>query len=93
MGVRYTITLHPLVVAEDIPRLDASWRVIVRDAIREKLCTHPEVFGKPLRQQLKGCRTLRVGDYRVVYWIDRKIIRILAIIHRSAGYTEIEKRL
>lgn len=93
MEVRYSLTLHPLVTARDIPRLDTFWRQTVRDAIREKLRTSPEIYGKSLRHTLKGCRTLRVGDYRVVFRIDRRVVRIIAIIHRSEGYKGLERRL
>ena len=93
MEIRYSITLHPAVVSEDIPRLDASWRRAIRDVVREKLSTRPDLYGKPLRQDLKGCRTLRVGDYRVVFQIQGSMVRIIAIIHRSSEYKNIHKRL
>ena len=93
MGVKYSITLHPLVTALDIPALDAFWRRTVRDAIREKLQMNPGVFGKPLRRTLKGCRTLRVGDYRVVFQIRSRTIHVVAIIHRSSNYEGIARRL
>ena len=93
MEVRYSITLHPLVINEDIPRLDTFWRHEIRDAVRAKLTTKPELYGKPLRQSLKGHRSLRVGDYRVVYRIERKVVRIIAIFHRSDKYKGIEKRI
>lgn len=93
MEVGYSITLHPLVTSYDIPRLDAIRRHEVRDAIRSKLTTQPTLFGKPLRQSLKGCRSLRVGDYRVVYRIEKSIIRVIAIVHRSSNYKGVEKRI
>ena len=93
MEVRHGITLHLDVIKRDIPRLDTLWRQTVRNAIREKLTTRPEVHGKPLRQSLKGCRTFRVGDYRVVFQIQQKTVHILAIIHRSSNYAGVEKRL
>ena len=93
MEIDYSLSHHPLVIKEDIPRLDQFWRHEIRDAVRTKLLTQPELFGKPLRRTLKGCRTLRVGDYRVVYRIERRIIRIIAIIHRSGKYKGIEKRI
>jgi mRNA interferase RelE/StbE len=93
MEIRYSITLHPLVTSLDIPRLDAFWRHAIRDVIREKLTSHPEIFGKPLRRTLKGCRTLRVENYRVVFQIQKKTIHVIAIIHRSTKYKGIEKRV
>jgi len=93
MEIGYSIILHHLVTKEDIPRLDQFWRQEIRDTIRTKLTTEPDLFGKPLRQSLSGHRSLRVGDYRVVYRIEKQIIRILAIIHRSHGYGGLEERI
>ena len=93
MEVRYSITLHPLVTKQDIPRLDTFWRQEVRDVIRAKLTVDPEFFGKPLRNTLKGWRSLRVGDYRVVFRIEKKHIYVLAIIHRADVSKEVEKRI
>lgn len=89
---RYAVTYHRLVPG-DIKKLDASWQTEVREAIEAKLTVQPEVFGKPLRQSLKNCRTLRVGDYRVIFQITGSTVRIIAIIHRSREYAGIEKRL
>jgi len=93
MEIRYRIELHPNVVKFDLPRIDAAWRRIIRDSIREKLGTEPEFYGKPLRQNLRGCRSLRVGDYRAVFQIQGAVVRIIAIIHRSAEYKGIFGRL
>ena len=93
MGVRYSVTLHPLVTTHDIPRLDTFWRHTVRDAIRVKLRANPEIYGKPLRRALKGCRTLRVADYRIVFQIRSTTVHIVAIIHRSTNYHGVGKRL
>jgi len=93
MGVtHYAIILHPAVVTEDLPRLDASWRKTIRDTVREKLATTPELYGRPLRKNLKGCWKLRVGDYRVVFRIQGKKVIVLAILHHSVVYEQAEKR-
>ncbi|KKW35764.1 hypothetical protein A2852_00510 [Candidatus Adlerbacteria bacterium RIFCSPHIGHO2_01_FULL_54_23] len=93
MEIRYSITLHLAVISKDIPRLDTFWRHTIRDAIREKLKTKPELYGKPLRQTLKSCRTLRIGDYRVVFKIQDITVYIVGIVHRRAKYEGIEKRI
>lgn len=90
--MKYSLLLHPLVTSHDIPRLDTVWQHIVRDAVREKLVTNPKLYGKPLQHSLKGCRALRVGDYRVVYQIDASVVKIVAIIHRSQNYKGIDGR-
>ncbi len=93
MEVGYVLVLHYLVIKEDIPRLDSPLRKQIRDVVRARLTTNPEVFGKPLQQDLRGCRRLRVGDYRVVFQIKRKEVHILAIVHRSSNYKDIKKRI
>lgn len=91
--MKFDVRYHQLVVKEDIPKLSSSWREKIRSAIEEKLTTHPELFGKPLRRSLKGYRKLRVGDYRVVYRIESSAVKIFVIQHRSAVYRAVEKRV
>jgi mRNA interferase RelE/StbE len=92
MEIRYSLELHSKVIKDDLPRIDTSWRATIRDAVREKLQTEPEFYGKPLRQHLKGCWKLRVGDYRIVFRIQGRKVFILAILHRSVVYGEMKKR-
>lgn len=82
----YTVQYHPLVVRQDIPKLDAMMRRRIKRAIEQKLTTNPETFGAPLRRSLRGYRKLRIGDYRVVYRITGATVYILAIMHRSIVY-------
>ena len=93
MEVGYTISLHVAVLKEDLPRLDTYWRKEIRNVIRAKLATSPELYGLPLRHTLKGCRKLRVGDYRGIYQIHKKTVHIIIIGHRSEVYKDILKRL
>ncbi len=93
MAVAFTIQYHPDVAHKDIPTLTAVWKGHIRIAIEEKLATAPEMFGKPLRQSLRGYRKLRVGDYRVVFRIDSTIVRIVAILHRSVVYKDAARRM
>ncbi len=92
MEVIYEIKYHPLVVSEDIPKLGGSDRQRIKVAIEQKLTSHPDLFGVPLRQSLKGHRKLRVGDYRVVFRIEGNQIVIITIWHRSDVYVRAEKR-
>jgi hypothetical protein len=43
----YEITYHPLVVRDGIPKLAAAWRTKIRRAIKDRLITHPDLYGKP----------------------------------------------
>jgi mRNA interferase RelE/StbE len=85
----YEIEYHELVVREDIPRLGKKEKDRVRKSIESKLVSAPETFGKPLRRSLKGYRSLRVGDFRVVFKIVGKVVKVLAIKHRSKVYEEV----
>ena len=87
----FKIHYHEAVVGEDIPKLSREWKNTIRKAIEEKLTSNPEIFGKPLRQSLKGYRKLRVGDYRIVFHIQKNIIKVFAIQHRSVIYKMLQK--
>ena len=89
----YEIRYHYLVVKEDLPKLSKDYKLRIKSAIERKLTTRPDIFGKPLRKSLKGYRKLRVGNYRIVFRAEARVIFILLIEHRSVVYKEIFKRL
>ncbi len=88
----YEIVYHEAVVKEDIKKLSGTAKKRIRLAIENKLIKEPDLFGLPLRRSLKGYRKLRVGSYRVIFRIEKKLVKIFAIEHRSVVYKEIEKR-
>ena len=92
MAIRFTVVYQLAVTQEDIPRVAEVWREKIKSAIIEKLTTHPDMYGKPLRRSLRGYRKLRVGDYRVVFRIDMAFVKIFAIAHRSVVYKVMEQR-
>ena len=92
MAMSFLVQYHELVVREDIPKLSNEWKDRIRTFIEEKLTTHPEVFGKPLRRSLKNYRKLRVGEYRVIFRIEHTTVKIFVIQHRSVVYKIAEKR-
>ena len=52
------------------------------------LVENPQLVGKPLRHELEGLYSARVGPYRILYEID-DVVRIVAVIriaHRSDIY-------
>lgn len=89
----FEIIYHHLVVSKDIPRLSTIWKEKIKRAIEERLMTQPDLYGKPLRRSLKGYRKLRVGDYRVIFRIEKNIVKIFMIQHRSVIFDEIDKRI
>ena len=90
--MKFVLRYQQDVVKIDIPALPKKERGRIQKAIEEKLVVHPEIFGKPLRRSLKGYRKLRVGDYRIIFRIEDRVVKIFAIGHRSVVYEEYGKR-
>lgn len=80
-------------VKTDKAKLDEKMKERVKTALETRLTTAPHQYGEPLRKNLKGYWKLRVGDYRVVFKIEKKEVWIFGIIHRKEVYKEITKRL
>lgn len=87
----YKITYHQR-IPEDLECISTAQKKIIKKAIEEKLSADPQFFGKPLQFSLKGLRSLRVGNYRVVFQIIDEEIFIVLIEHRSTVYKSIKKR-
>jgi mRNA interferase RelE/StbE len=84
----YTVEYLSSVLIDDIPLLPKMAKIQIKRAIEERLTKGPVEFGKPLQFSLKGCRRLRVGDYRIIYKIEEasKIVLILKIGNRKEVY-------
>ncbi len=80
------ILYHEQVAKRDFPRLPKSVRRRIFAAVENKIMTAPFDFGKPLRSPLGNFRSLRVGDYRIVYAIEKSRVIILAVGHRKNIY-------
>ncbi|MEK7556189.1 MAG: type II toxin-antitoxin system RelE/ParE family toxin [Patescibacteria group bacterium] len=93
MGITYRVVCHEQVIARDIPLLSREWRGKIKSAIETKLVSRPEVFGIPLRNTLKGYRKLRVGNYRIIFRIESKTIKIFVVGHRRSVYHTSNKRM
>ncbi|MBU0496152.1 MAG: type II toxin-antitoxin system RelE/ParE family toxin [Chloroflexi bacterium] len=75
---------------EDLGCLD---RAIAQRIIRkiEWLAEHPGILRAPLRhlpENLKGLHKYRVGDYRVLLWVDHeaKVLTLYGVRHRREIY-------
>jgi mRNA interferase RelE/StbE len=88
----YRIIYHPKVVKEDISKLDQKTKNRIKKSIESKLLEHPELYSNQLRNTLSNYRKLRVGDYRVIFKIMKKEIRILIIGHRKDVYKVVLNR-
>ncbi len=80
-------------ILDDLKQISAPIKKDIKKAIEEKLTTAPEFFGKPLQFSLKGLRSMRVGDYRVIFALSKGVVQIVLISHRSVAYKDIEKRM
>lgn len=82
--------LYKKSVVKDLRRISADSQYIIRRAIEEKLGNDPLRFGTPLRRNLKGLMKLRVGEYRVIYSIERTsvVVYVIKIGHRKDVYED-----
>ncbi|MFH1177474.1 MAG: type II toxin-antitoxin system RelE/ParE family toxin [Acidobacteriota bacterium] len=81
--------LYTASAARAIRSLDRRVQRRVRAAV-EKLQAEPE-RGKPLQLTLKGLRSWRTCDYRIIYRIRRDVLEILvvAVGHRREVYDRV----
>jgi len=91
--VTFALIYHPLAVSHDISRINKNLRQRIGKAVKERLETHPESYGKPLRGSLSGYWKLRVGDFRIIYRIVKSEVWIYGVINRRDVYEDILKRL
>lgn len=52
----------------------------------------PETVGKQLLGRMKGFWSARVGNYRILYTIERGGVIVRAIRHRAVAYETRKKR-
>ena len=88
----YRITYFNAVLKDDVPRLSRQVLITMQRAIEAKLRTEPELYGKPLRRSLKGSRKVRVGDYRIVFRLEKRTVIVIAMRHRKDVYDLAQKR-
>ncbi|MGL9717320.1 MAG: type II toxin-antitoxin system RelE family toxin [Wolbachia sp.] len=89
MGLeRYKIKLLKNVTERDLPALPKTIKSRVLKAIKERLTDSPDKVGKLLSHELKGHRRIRVGDYRIVYQVNKleRIVTVTGIRHREYIY-------
>jgi mRNA interferase RelE/StbE len=90
----FTLHYHPQVLKIDIPGVNGSWKKKIKGSIEAKLTLDPLLYGKPLRRDLHGCYKLRIGDYRVIYFVKNNDVFIVVIGHGRDVYgSDFESRL
>ena len=88
----YDLRYHPKVKA-DLKRIPPEARRRIQSAIESRLTTEPNRFGVRLQGALRPYWKLRVGDYRILFWIAVDTVGILAILHRKDVYEQAERRV
>ncbi|HEC68779.1 MAG TPA: type II toxin-antitoxin system RelE/ParE family toxin [Candidatus Omnitrophica bacterium] len=61
--------------------------------MEERLVVDPDKYGEPLKRGLYGYRKLQVGDYRIIYKVEKKNILIFKIGHRKEVYRRVHLRI
>lgn len=89
----YQLFYHPDVKKEDFLGIPRNVKARIKKAIEQRLLTEPVKYGGPLKRGLQGYRKLRVGDYRVIYKIEKDNIVILKIGHRKEVYGKVHLRI
>jgi mRNA interferase RelE/StbE len=87
----FTVLYHHK-IPDDIAGVSATAKKQIQKSIEEKLTIDPQFFGKPLQFSLKGLRSMRVGNYRVIFTLQKKEVFIVLIEHRATVYKTLEKR-
>ena len=73
--------------AKDISKLDNLVRKRIQQAVTTKLITDPIGNSIPLQDfEVVGVRRLRIGDYRIIFLVDEKVIEVLKVGHRREIY-------
>lgn len=89
----YHLFYHPDIRKQDLPYIPQNIKDRIKRAIEQRLSTEPAKYDEPLKRGLQGYRKLRVGDYRIIYRINKEKIAILKIGHRKEVYNKIYLRL
>ena len=75
----WKIKIHPLVIKEDFKKINKHDQSIIIKTIYKKLSVAPEEYGSPLRGQLKGYWKLKISHYRIIYRIEKKMIKVFVL--------------
>jgi len=87
--VTFTVLLHPK-AAKALKKVDEQTRSRITEKLRE-LENHPEKAGKRLKYS--DFWSLRVGDYRAIYEINRNKNQVILLFigHRKKVYDDFSK--
>lgn len=77
---------------KDLKKLDRGITIRILKKL-DWLTQHPEVLKSPLKnlpKDIKGLQKYRVGDYRILLWVDhnKQIITLYSVEHRRSIYED-----
>ena len=84
--MKYRIEYSEKVRRVDAPNIPTAERPLIEKAIRERLAVAPLDYGKPLRHELYGMRSLRLGNWRIGYRVVGDAVIIAHIENRRDAY-------
>jgi len=82
----YAVIIAPRAIKQ-INSLPQKIKDKIGDTIYNVIAPNP-LIGKPLKADLKGIYSYRLGDYRILYSITKNklIIHVIKIMHRREAY-------
>jgi len=82
----YTVVIAPRAIKQ-INSLAQAVKDKIGDTIHNVIAPNPFI-GKPLKAELRGLYSYRIGDYRIIYSIlkSKLIIHIIKVMHRREAY-------
>jgi|SRR3989344_8345533 len=91
-GNNWQILFHPA-VKKDVSKLDVSEKKRIKLALETRLSISPDLYGIPLRGSLRRLWKLRVGDIRILFSIDLKLVKVVVIANRKDVYKLVSRRI
>ncbi|MCP5047346.1 MAG: type II toxin-antitoxin system RelE/ParE family toxin [bacterium] len=87
MNLAYELIWHEGVL-KDLKKLDKEVARKIVTKVKNYLIVDPLSLGKPLKGNFSGLYRYRIGDYRVIYSVNRQEVKIniLAARHRKDVY-------
>ena len=87
----YELHYHEETV-KDLKKVPRNIQARILRAIQERLSREPNRYAERLRKSLSGLWKLRVGDFRVIFEIKGKLVKIWCIGDRNDVYSKITGR-
>ncbi|MCM8761840.1 MAG: type II toxin-antitoxin system RelE/ParE family toxin [Candidatus Omnitrophica bacterium] len=70
---------------KELKRIDRKIAIKILKKI-SRLSKNPQDYGTPLKGKFKNKYRVKIGDYRVIYWIEKDIVWIIAVGPRKGIY-------